>query len=73
MALYDYGNGSLTDRELWKAYITQWGADPIWLSPGLPQLPHATNFPNSTAKEYSLSLPGKRPGAGRRSRFRRRL
>ncbi len=62
VALYDYGNGSLSDREKWKAWVTQWGADPIWLSPGLPQLPYAYNFPNRTADEYSLSLPGRAPG-----------
>ena len=62
VTLYDYGNGSLTDREMWKSWVTQWGADPIWLAPGLPQLPDASSFPNRLADEYSLSLPGKSPG-----------
>ena len=62
VTLYDYGNGSLTDRETWKSWVTQWGADPIWLAPGLPQLPDASSFPNRLADEYSLSIPGKSPG-----------
>ncbi|HMN59910.1 MAG TPA: hypothetical protein PJ988_06070, partial [Anaerolinea sp.] len=62
VSLYDYSNGSLTDREDWKAWVTQWGADPIWLSPGLPQLPYSTSFPNRVADEYSLSVPGRAPG-----------
>jgi hypothetical protein len=62
VALYDYGNGSLTDREKWKSTVTQWGADPIWLAPGLSLLPDAGSFPNRVADEYSLSLPGRAPG-----------
>jgi hypothetical protein len=60
--VYDYRNGSLGDRELWKPYITQWGADPIWTAPGLSQLPSPYNFPNATASEDDLSLPGNVPG-----------
>jgi hypothetical protein len=60
--LYDYRNGTLSDRELWKAYITQWGADPIWSAPGLNQLPSSYNFPNAAASEDDLSLPGNVPG-----------
>ena len=73
VALYDYGNGSLTDREEWKAWVTQWGADPIWLSPGLPQLPYSTNFPNNTASEYSLEPARESPRAGGRGWLRRRF
>jgi hypothetical protein len=62
VALYDYGNGSLTDRELWKPYISQWGADPIWSAPGLVELPQPYHFPNNSAAEYDLSLPGRAPG-----------
>jgi hypothetical protein len=60
--LYDNRNGPLGDRELWKAYITQWGADPIWIAPGLSQLPYNYNFPNAAATEEDLSLPGNVPG-----------
>lgn len=59
VTLYDYSQGSFDDREEWKALVTQWGADPIWLSPGLPQLPFQSSFPNRVADEYSLSIPGK--------------
>ncbi|HWQ84777.1 MAG TPA: hypothetical protein VN363_09430, partial [Anaerolineales bacterium] len=62
VALYDYSNGSLTDRELWKGYVTQWGADPIWASPGLGLVPAAYHFPNALTSEPGLSLPGKAPG-----------
>ena len=62
VTLYDYRNGSLTDRELWKGYITQWGADPIWASPGLSLLPSGYHFTNRSTDEYNLSLPGKAPG-----------
>jgi hypothetical protein len=62
VALYDYLNGSLTDRELWKGYITQWGADPIWAAPGLGSIPSSYHFPNALTSEQSLSLPGKAPG-----------
>lgn len=60
--LYDYRSGSLTDREAWKPYVTQWGADPIWNAEGLPQLPQAYHFLNAAASEYNLSLPGRVPG-----------
>lgn len=60
--LYDYRNGSLEDRELWKRFVTQWGADPIWESSGLVQLPQPYHFPNAAANEYNLSLPGRAPG-----------
>lgn len=62
VALYDYGNGYSIDRETWKPYVTQWGADPIWISDGLNQLPYASSFPNRVADEYSLSLPGRALG-----------
>ncbi len=62
VALYDYTNGSLTDREQWKPYISQWGADPIWSAPGLVELPQPYHFPNNSAEEYDLSLPGRAPG-----------
>jgi hypothetical protein len=62
VALYDYVNGSFTDRELWKPTISQWGADPIWNSPGLDVLPQPYHFPNKSAEEYDLSLPGRAPG-----------
>ena len=59
---YDFSNGSLTDREAWKSYVTQWGADPIWEAPGLGRLPVGFHFPNNVAEEPSLSLPGRAPG-----------
>jgi hypothetical protein len=62
VTLYDFQNGSLTDREQWKAYITQWGADPIWKAQGLGPLPGTYSFPNATAYEDDLSLPGRAPG-----------
>jgi hypothetical protein len=62
VALYDNGNGWPIDREKWKAHVTQWGADPIWLSPGLSPLPFGSSFPNRVADEYSLSLPKGAPG-----------
>ncbi len=62
VSLYDYQNGDITDREAWKAYVTQWGADPIWTAPGLDKLPESYNFPNTTAYEDDLSLPGRPPG-----------
>lgn len=60
--LYDFRNGQLGDREIWKGYITQWGADPIWVAPGLNQLPSSYSFPNAAATEDDLSLPGNAPG-----------
>ncbi|HVN54467.1 MAG TPA: hypothetical protein VMT46_09060 [Anaerolineaceae bacterium] len=63
IVLYDdYANGMLADREMWKPYVTQWGADPIWIAPGLPDLPRAYTFPNRVADEAMLSLPGRTPG-----------
>jgi hypothetical protein len=62
VTLYDYINGSLADRELWKGYITQWGADPIWAAPGLGLIPSSYHFPNALTSEQGLSLPGKAPG-----------
>jgi hypothetical protein len=62
VTLYDYQNGTLTDRELWKAYITQWGADPIWKAQGLNSVPESYNFTNNVANEDDLSLPGRAPG-----------
>jgi hypothetical protein len=62
VALYDYINGALSDREEWKRFVTQWGADPIWKAPGLSMLPAPYHFPNAGAQEYNLSLPGKAPG-----------
>ncbi len=62
VTFYDYINGSLTDRELWKSYITQWGADPIWAAPGLGLVPSPYNFPNALTSETGLSLPAKAPG-----------
>ncbi len=62
VALYDPNNGAI-DREAWKSTVTQWGADPIWGGMGhLQQLPFASAFPNRTADELSLSLPGRAPG-----------
>lgn len=60
--LYDYRNGYSLDREAWKASVTQWGGDPIWLSQGLDPLPEPGNFPDATAFEDGLSLPGRAPG-----------
>jgi hypothetical protein len=62
VALYDYSNGFSIDREKWKGHVTQWGADPIWLAPGLSPLPFGSSFPNRAAEEASLSLPGRAPG-----------
>jgi hypothetical protein len=62
VTFYDIGNGAFNDRELWKPYITQWGADPIWRSDNLRQLPFGYDFPNKAAEERSLSLPGRAPG-----------
>jgi hypothetical protein len=62
VTFYDYSNGGLTDRERWKPYVTQWGADPIWIAENLIQLPFGFHFPNKVAEEPSLSLPGRAPG-----------
>jgi hypothetical protein len=44
-------------RDRWKSYITQWGNDPIWRTPGLPrQTPNASHFPDAIAQESSLKL-----------------
>ena len=56
-------NGSIgDDRELWKPYVTQWGADPIWTADPLVTLPQTYHFLNPQAVETHLSLPGKVPG-----------
>lgn len=47
------------EREKFKHYITQWGADPIWKSNSVPSLPKLENFPKRIYKEkdaYNLSL-----------------
>jgi len=47
------------EREKFKHYITQWGADPIWNSNSVPSLPKLENFPKRIDKEkdaYNLSL-----------------
>lgn len=62
VVLYDYSSGSFTDREAWKPYITQWGADPIWHAPGVATLPGQYHFSNVEASESNLSLPGRAPG-----------
>ncbi|MBK8468611.1 MAG: hypothetical protein IPL45_02130 [Actinomycetales bacterium] len=61
VTLHSWSNGSLTDYEQWKPYVTQWGSDPIWQSqrlfapsPGLSDLPGA-----AMAEELvSLDAPG---------------
>lgn len=62
--LYDpsYNPFKIDDRERWKAFITQWGVDPIWNAPGLFAYPMANHFPNRAAFESGLSLPGGAPG-----------
>jgi hypothetical protein len=48
VTFYDYSNGGLTDRELWKPYVTQWGSDPIWESPRLfLDVPGLSSFPDA--------------------------
>ena len=61
---YDsFRNGPVGDgRELWKPYVTQWGADPIWTAGRLDTLPQGYHFLNTQAGEAHLSLPGKAPG-----------
>ena len=58
----DIENRDVRDR--WKSYITQWGNDPIWQTPGLAlQTPEARFFPDAIAQERSLTLeedPSKR-------------
>lgn len=60
--LFDYAQGAFTDYEHWKMYITQWGADPIWLAPGLSQLPTVSSFRDADVTEDDLGLPGNAPG-----------
>jgi hypothetical protein len=64
VVLYDnsYNPYTIDDRERWKAFITQWGADPIWAAPGLTPYPQTYHFPNKVAYETGLSLPGGAPG-----------
>jgi len=62
VTLYDYGNGFQIDRERWKPYVTQWGADPVWVSSPVNHVPLGHHFPNKVAEEASLSLPGRVPG-----------
>ncbi len=63
VSLYDQTpNGPLSDREKWKPWVSQWGADPIWESPRLSKYPYASNFPNRAAEEANLGLPGRAPG-----------
>lgn len=44
------------DREAWKPFITQWGADPIWQSGKLGSLPGRFDFDGYTATDDSLTL-----------------
>jgi len=54
--------GGPLDREEWKGFITQWGADPIWAAPrALPQFPGTWNFPDAVATEYQLPLDAHDP------------
>jgi hypothetical protein len=69
VVLYDYRNGYTLDREAWKAYVTQWGGDPIWISQGLDPLPEPGNFPDAAAFEDGLSLPGRAPGRVRAAAY----
>jgi hypothetical protein len=62
VVLFDYNHGTFKDREEWKMYITQWGADPIWTAPGLNQLPTPNAFRDADAIEDDLGLPGNAPG-----------
>ena len=65
VALYDSGNGPLDNdaRERWKAYVTQWGADPIWIADRLDGFPSRSHLLNTSADEVSLSLPRPAPGS----------
>ena len=63
VSLYDGStNGALKDREKWKTWVSQWGADPIWETDRMYQYPYAVNFPTRAAAETNLSLPGSAPG-----------
>ena len=55
VVLWNYSHVAF-DREQWKPYITQWGADPIWKSKTLPRVPSSWNFPGAIASEYNLSV-----------------
>ena len=57
------------DREAWKAYITQWGQDPIWESAALEDFPAIIDFPDAVASEAGVSLDAVDPDTGRPRRI----
>jgi hypothetical protein len=67
VTLWSYASGWPTgedgdaQREAWKPFVTQWGADPIWQTAHMSTLPSASNFPDAVASEYSLSLEERTP------------
>jgi hypothetical protein len=48
--------GGAADREDWKAFITQWGQDPIWESAALDAFPRPEQFTDAVTTEYGLPL-----------------
>jgi hypothetical protein len=58
VALWSHRNGPLTDanRERYKAYITQWGMDPIWQTAGLQGVPSMAHFSGASASDEGVSL-----------------
>jgi hypothetical protein len=54
------------DREAWKPFITQWGADPIWQTGRLGSLPGRFDFSGYAAADDDLALeePTPRDGGG---------
>jgi len=56
-----WGGGQF-DREDWKAFVTQWGQDPIWQSATLGLVPRSyAHFPDAVALEYGLPLEAQLP------------
>jgi hypothetical protein len=63
VTLYSYDNGSSFDLDRWKAYVTQWGADPIWQTRGLVwDVPQLSDLAGAVAKEPFVSLEPPAPG-----------
>jgi hypothetical protein len=58
VALWSTENGQLdaANRDKFKPYITQWGMDPIWQTAHLSGAPGVSNFPDSVAHDYAVTL-----------------
>jgi hypothetical protein len=53
------------DREAWKPFVTQWGADPIWQTGGISSVPNRFDFDGYSAWDEDLSLEEPLPLEGR--------